>query len=109
MLREPDTAPFLVEIQEHAATFFRDAGHRGLELRAAVAARRMKHIAGQALRVHADQHVLAVLDVAAHERDVRFAVELIGEGEDAEGAVSTSAVRRWRRASRAARSASGTE
>ena len=37
--------------------------------------------------MHADEHVLAVADVAAHQRDVRFAVELIVEGEDAEGAV----------------------
>ena len=61
--------------------------HRRVELRAAVAARRVEHVAGQALRVHADEHVLAVADLAAHQRDVRLAVELVLVGEDAERAV----------------------
>ena len=33
--------------------------------------------------MHADEHVLAVADVAAHERDVRLLVELVLEGVDA--------------------------
>ena len=40
------------------------------QLRAAVAAQRAEDVAGEALGVHPDQHVLAVADVAADERDV---------------------------------------
>ena len=65
-------APFLIQIQQHAAPFLRDALHRRLELRAAIAADRMQHVAGQALRVDADEHVLAVADVAADQRHVRL-------------------------------------
>ena len=75
LVGQADAAPFLVQVQQHAAPFGGDPLHRRVELRAAVAARRVEHVAGQALRVHAHQHVLAVADVAAHERDVRLAVD----------------------------------
>ena len=47
-----------------------DPGQRGLQLRTAVAAHRAEHVTGQALGVHPHQHVLAVADVAADQRDV---------------------------------------
>ena len=47
----------------------------GRELRAAIAAQRAEHVAGQALAVHPHEHVLGPLHVAAHERDVVLAVE----------------------------------
>ena len=53
--------PSWLQIQEHAPPFGGDAPHRGFELLAAVAPRRVKHVAGQALRVDAHQDVLAVL------------------------------------------------
>ena len=40
----------------------------------------MEDIAGEALGVHPDQDVFAVLDVASDERDVRLPVDLILEG-----------------------------
>ena len=49
--------------------------HRAVELHAAVAAQRAEHVAGEALGVHADEDVLAVADLAPHERDVLRAVE----------------------------------
>ena len=57
---------------------------RGVELRAAVAAARAEDVAGEALGVHADEHVLAVADVAADEGDVVGAVEhrLVADGEE---------------------------
>ncbi len=65
-------APFLIQIQQHAAARRGDLLQRRVELRAAVAAGRVEHVAGQALRVHAHQHVFAVADVAAHQREVRL-------------------------------------
>ena len=51
------------------------SGHGGVELEPAVAAHRPEHVAGEALGVHADEHVLGTRDLAAHERDVLGAVE----------------------------------
>ena len=47
------------------SSFGGDPCHRGLKLRAAVTARRVKHVAGQALRVDADEDVLAFADLSA--------------------------------------------
>ena len=46
-----------------------------VELQAAVAAHRAEHVAGEALGVHAHEHVLLARDLAAHERHVLGAVE----------------------------------
>ncbi len=53
----------------------RDHRHRRFELRAAVALERAEHVAGEALAVHADEHVVGALHVAADERQVGLAVE----------------------------------
>ena len=55
---------------------------RPLELLAAVAALRVEDVAGEALRVHAHEHVLRTVDVALDERDVVLAGEhlLVGDG-----------------------------
>jgi hypothetical protein len=43
-----------------------------------------KHVAGEALRVHPHHHVLAVADLAPHEREVRLTVEQALVREEAE-------------------------
>ena len=53
-----------------------------------------KHVAGQARRVHAHEHVLAVADVAADQRDVRLVVDLVLERVHAEVAVVGRQLRR---------------
>src|SRR5258705_3174816 len=87
LVGEADAAPFLVQVQQDAAPFRGDTRHRRLELRAAVAARGVKDVAGQALRMHPDEHVLALADVAAHQRDVGHVVDGVLVGEDLEVAV----------------------
>jgi hypothetical protein len=86
LVREADAAPFLIEIQNDAASFGGDARHGRVELRAAVAARRVKHVAREARRVDAHQHAFAVADVASHERDVRLPIRKLVVRVDLEGA-----------------------
>ena len=64
-----------------------DLRERLLELLAAVAAQRVEDVAGEALRVDAHEHVLGAVDVAAHERDVRLAGQLLAERDGGELAV----------------------
>src|SRR5688572_10449867 len=65
LVRQPDAAAFLIEIQQDPSTFLSDPGERRLELPAAVAARRMKDVSCQAFRVHTDQNITAFADLAA--------------------------------------------
>ena len=64
-----------------------DAPQGGVELVAAVAAQRVEDVAGQALGMDADEHVVGALDVAVHERDVVLARQLLAEGDRLELAV----------------------
>ena len=64
-----------------------DLRERLLELLAAVAAQRVEDVAGQALGVDAHEHVLGAVDVAAHERDVRLAGQLLAKRDGGELAV----------------------
>ncbi len=72
----PD-APALVapEVDDHAHALVGDQLHGRVELHAAVAAQRPEHVAGEALAVHPDQHVLLALQVALDQRHVLLAVE----------------------------------
>src|SRR5581483_4525739 len=63
------------EVHDRTEVLLGDLAHRGGELRAAIAAQRSEHVAGQALAVHPHQHILRTLHIAAHERDVLLAVE----------------------------------
>ena len=54
-----------------------------LELLAAVAAERVEHVAGEALGVDADEHVLGAVDVAADEGHVVLARQRLPEGDGA--------------------------
>ena len=75
LVEQPDAAPLLAEVEQHAPALGLDHRQRRLELLAAVAAQRVEDIAGEALGVHAHEHVLRSLDVALDERDVVLAVE----------------------------------
>ena len=70
-------AALLRHVEEHAALLGGDAAQREVELLAAVAAKRVEDVAGQALRVHAHEDVLGAVDVAAHEREMRPSRELL--------------------------------
>ena len=58
LVQQADPAALLAEVQQHAATLALDHRQRRLELLAAIAAQRVEHVAGQALGVHTDEHVL---------------------------------------------------
>ena len=78
-MQQADAAALVPAHVEHdAAALARHRGQRRVQLGPAVAAQRAEDVAGQALGVHPDQHVLAVADVAEHERDVLAAV--VGRG-----------------------------
>ena len=81
MCGDADAAALVAaEVDDDAAALRGDLPHRGVELRAAVAAARAEHVAGQALAVDPDEHRLAGGgDVTAHEREVRLVVALGAE------------------------------
>ena len=60
LVQQADAAALLREVEQDALALLLDAQQRVLELLAAVAAQRVEHVAGQALRVHAHQHVVLV-------------------------------------------------
>ncbi len=71
LVQQADAASLVpAHVEDDAAPLARDGGERRVELRPAVAAQRAEHVAGEALGVHAHEHVLAVADVAEHEGDV---------------------------------------
>ena len=57
LVEQADPAALLGEVEQHAAALALDHRQRRLELLAAVAAQRVEDVAGQALGVHADEHV----------------------------------------------------
>jgi hypothetical protein len=72
------------QVEHHAAAL---GGHRPQsrpQLPAAVAAQRTEHVAGQALGVDTDQHILAVAEVAADEGDVFALVVAAGVADRGE-------------------------
>ena len=75
LVRQPDSAPLVAhDVEDDPAALRLHASHGLLELRAAVTAQRMEHVAGQALRVHTNKHVVLALDVTDHQRHVRAVV-----------------------------------
>ena len=88
LVHQADAAALVpAHVEDDAAALGGDGGQRRVELRPAVAAQRAEDVAGEALGVHADQDVLAVADVAAHERDVLDAVEQAAVADGGELAV----------------------
>ena len=79
LVQQTDAAALVAaDVEHHAAALVGHRVQRGVQLRAAVAAQRAEHVAGQALGVHPDEHVLAVTDVAVDQRDQLAA----GDGAD---------------------------
>ena len=74
LVQQADAAPLLGEVEQHAAPLLVDAQHRVLELLAAVAAQRVEDVAGEALGVHAHEHVLLARDLAPDHRHVVLVV-----------------------------------
>ena len=58
------------EVEHDAASLVSHPLHRGRQLGSAVATRRPEDIAGQALRVHADEHVLTVTELTVDQGHV---------------------------------------
>src|SRR5262245_14796345 len=70
LVEQADAAPLLIEVDDHAASFLGNHLHGFVELPAAVAAKRMEHVTREALRVNANEHILAVARISVDERDV---------------------------------------
>src|SRR5207244_13609960 len=77
LVEQADAPALLRHVEQHAAALGLDPRERLLELLAAVAAERVEDVAGQALGVDANEHVLGPLDVALQQRDVVLAGELL--------------------------------
>ena len=77
LVAEPDAAAFVAaQVHDDAVALLGDAlPSPRSSCGAAVAAHRAEHVAGEALGVHAHEHVLVAGDLAAHEREVLHAVE----------------------------------
>src|SRR6266702_1373363 len=71
-------------VEDDPSALRTDAQVGGLQLRPAVAAQRMEHVASEALGVHAHQDPFAVADLPQHHRDVDAAVDeaLVGVGPE---------------------------
>ena len=108
LVEQADAAALLRHVEQDAALLGRDQRQRELELLAAVAAQRVEDVAGEALGVHAHEHVLGAVDVAVHERDVRLAGERLAEGDRGELAVRGRQRARTSCARRASRCGAGT-
>ena len=65
---QPDAAAFLLFVDQDAGAFVDDALHCQFELLTAIAAKRAEDIAGEALRMNADDRGRGV-DIAEHEGD----------------------------------------
>ena len=89
LVHQADAAALVAaHVQHHAAALAGDHRHRGVQLRAAVAAAGAEHVTGEAFRVHAHQHVVPVAvrsgDVATDQRDVLDVVVDAGVADRAE-------------------------
>ncbi len=93
-MHQADAAPLVAaQVEDDAATLGADGAQRLLQLRAAVAAQRAEDVAGQALGVDPDQHVLALRQpsvggqAAGHQDDVLDPVGLAAVADGGEVAV----------------------
>jgi hypothetical protein len=68
LVEEPDAAPLLLHVHEHAFALFGDGPQRSFELSAAVAAQGVQGVAGEAGRVDAYEDVVLTLRLTHHER-----------------------------------------
>src|SRR6185369_16302408 len=82
LVQQTDAPPFLVEVDDHAASVSGDHAHRFVQLPPAVTAQRVEDVAGETLRVHAGHDVLAVADLAVDQRDVLVIVDIVAIAHD---------------------------
>ena len=75
LVQQADPAPLLGEVEQDPLSLALDHRKGGGELLAAVAAQRVEDVAGEALGVHAHEHVGLPGDVALDERDVVLLVD----------------------------------
>ena len=76
LVADADAAALVApQVDDHAEALLGDAPHGRVQLRAAVAAQRAEHVAGEALAVDPDEHVVLALHRARDEREVLLAVE----------------------------------
>ncbi len=88
LVGEADAPPLVAaEVDDHSHAFLADPAYRGFELRAAVAAERAEHVAGQALAVHPDEHAVLGVHVSCDECEVLLAIEQRPEAVGGELAV----------------------
>ena len=82
LVRQPDAAPFLIEIEQHAAAERADARDRRAQLLAAIAAQAAEQVAGEAGRVQAHGHGARGIGLADDDRDVLGEAVLVAEHGD---------------------------
>src|SRR5262245_23028787 len=75
LVQQPDPAPFLPHVHEHAAALGLDPGQRLVELKPAVAAAGAEHVSRQTLGVYAHEHRRFTGDRAHHQRQRHAAVD----------------------------------
>ena len=82
LVREPDAAALLREVEQHAAAGRADGVDRAAQLAAAVAAQAAEQVAGQAGGVHAHQDRLRAVECADDDGDVVGAAAALAEEHD---------------------------
>src|SRR5262249_37725792 len=87
LVEEADAPSLLCHVEKYTAVLGRYAFERLFELLAAVAAKRVKHVPGEALGVDADEDVLRACDVTFDQGDVVLSGELLAERDRGELAV----------------------
>ena len=75
LVRKPDSAPFLTQVDEHAAALSGDHVHGGVELFPAVAAAGTENVAGETFAVNAGENIVLARDVAAGECEMGGVVD----------------------------------
>ena len=73
-VEQADAAPFLPQIDHHAASGFGDEAHGFLQLLTAITTVRTQHVAGKTFGMDARQNVVLFAHVAVNEREMFFVV-----------------------------------
>src|SRR5271170_601811 len=94
LVRQTDSAAFLVQVKQHTSSFPSDATQCPVKLAAAVTSHGMKDVSSKTLRMHPNEHILAVSDVSTYKSDVYLFVDLIFESMQIKVAVLGRQLRR---------------
>ena len=98
LVEQADPSSLLGEVQQHARALALDHRERRFQLPAAIAAQRVKDVAGEALRVDPHEHVGLPGDLALDQRDVVLVVHeraVADRLEDPEVGRQPVATTRW--------------